>query len=87
MCSLNGMSLVVVSRHRDGKLFPAGGYRTDEELRRMVNQVHVLRCRDDLSYRMIVARLAEEGFRVSLGSVYRYRVAYGPCRYEEADDG
>jgi hypothetical protein len=78
------MDLLVVERHRDGSLHPVGGYRDDATLRRAINLVHTLRCRDGLSYRQIVARLAEEGLRVSLGSVWHYRQAWR-CRYEPAE--
>lgn len=79
------MATFVVERHRDGTLHPVGGHRSDEQIAHLVRRVHALRCSEDLQFRQIVARLAEEGHRVSLGSVWHYWDGW-QCK-ECADDG
>ena len=73
-------TLVVVRRYRDGRLYPVGGRLPEADHQRAINLVHALRCRDRLSYRQVVARLADEGLRVSVGSVHAWSRAY-TCRY------
>jgi hypothetical protein len=79
------MIVVEVERRRDGKLHPPGGHRSAEEIARLVWRVHELRCQEDLSFRRIVAQLAAQGSRVSLGSAWHYWAGW-QCR-ECAEDG
>jgi hypothetical protein len=55
----------------DGKVYP---YRplTDEQRTAMVGRVHYMRHADHLSVRGIIARLAGEGFRASVGTVHTW---------------
>ena len=78
-------AVVVVERRRDGKLHPPGGQLDEATWRRAVNLCHVLKCRDGMSYRRIVAALESEGIRASIGSVHAWTHRYS-CRYEAGDD-
>jgi hypothetical protein len=64
--------MIVVERHRDGKLYPPGHHRSEADVARVASLCHQFRCRDGLSYRQIVARLASAELRVSIGSVHHY---------------
>jgi hypothetical protein len=70
--TLNDMpvSVVLVERKRDGKLYPQGGYLPWEQRAVMIGTAHMLHCKRGLSYRKTVAALAERGYRRSLGQVY-----------------
>ncbi len=59
-----------------GRPYPVGIRRPEAEVDRLVDLVHRFRCRDGLSYRQIVAKLLEQGYRVSRGSVQNYHRRY-----------
>lgn len=70
------VALAVVERRRDGKLHPLGGRLPEDDHERAVALAHWLRCHEGRSYRQVVDGLAENGLRVSLGSVFAWCRSY-----------
>ncbi len=54
---------------RNGRLYPVGHRRPDEDNARAAGLIHAMRHRG-MPFRTIAARLADHGLRVSLGSVH-----------------
>lgn len=76
--------LTVVERHKDGRLYPPGHLRSPEELAKILDLVHKLRCHDHKSMREITQLLGSWGYRVSLGSVHHYVHDFACPRCEDA---
>jgi hypothetical protein len=64
------VSVAVVVRRSDGKLYPAGGSLPWPERRIAIGQAHRLRCVEGLSYRQVVAALEDVGIRRSIRRVW-----------------
>ena len=65
------VKVVRVERRRDGRLHPAGGYHTPEEIELATGLIHAMRHRG-MSFRAITVALPERGLCISLGSVWHY---------------
>ena len=73
---MNAPTIIEVRVRSDGRRYPVTWTRPEAETDLLVDLVHRLRCQDGLSYRQIVAKLLEQGYRVSLGAVHGYHRRY-----------
>jgi hypothetical protein len=66
------MAIALVTRRRDGKIYPVDGQLPAADRERAIALAHAMKCEHGLSYRQVVARLADAGLRVSVGSVHAW---------------
>jgi hypothetical protein len=69
-------AIALVTRRRDGKLYPVDGQLPAAGREPAIALAHAMKCEHGLSYRQVVAGLAEYGLRVSVGSVHAWIRGY-----------